>query len=174
MKIYCAGKIHHKDWRTALYSRGLDLTADPDDMGICPTGFDEYQNILPIQWPIVPIGNENHYTGPYFLTCDHGCFHGDNAHGVGADELVQHRSAVVKLCKAAIATSDAMFVWLNDSTAYGTITEIGYAAALGKRIWIYGTKRFDDMWFVYQMAAHANIDKKYTEDMLPGIVKRLK
>lgn len=175
MKIYCAGKISHKDWRTQLYfGQGIELTEDPDDEHICPTGFSQYKNLLPVSWPVVPIGFNNHYVGPYFLTCDHGCFHGPNTHGVGADELKKHRIKVVDLCKSAIALSDAMFVWLDDPTAYGTIAEIGYAAALGKKIWVYGPQRFDDMWFVYQMAGRLSINADYAEDRLPEIVRRLK
>jgi hypothetical protein len=44
-----------------------------------------------------------------------------------------------------------VFAWLDSPDAYGTVCELGYAAALGKQIWIAGPKRFRDMWFVYRL-----------------------
>ena len=56
------------------------------------------------------------------------------------------------LCAKAIQSSDLVFAWIDSPDCYGTIAEIGYAAALGKTIWIAGPRRYRDLWFVYQYA----------------------
>jgi hypothetical protein len=85
-------------------------------------------------WPLQKdaIARGVHYTGPHFISCDHGCAHGPHTHGRGDDcsgnsESAQH---TVDLCLKAIQQSTAMFAWLDDPTAHGTLIEIGYAKAL--------------------------------------------
>ena len=55
-KVYAAGKIHKNDWRPVR--RGGEL--------IDTVELEKYV-----------------YVGPFFIGCDHGCFHGDNSHGAG-------------------------------------------------------------------------------------------
>jgi very-short-patch-repair endonuclease len=92
-------------------------------------------------WPVLrnAIGGYFDYTGPYFASDDHGCFHGPTSHGCaecmdGYDTLP--RKLVVKCCLSAIARSDLIFAWIEDPTAHGTLAELGYAHALGKKILI--------------------------------------
>jgi hypothetical protein len=155
LAIYLAGKISKNDWRVPLVGGGDGLNLD--DTCCCP-GAD---TPLPDEWPVLrrAIFGFHDYTGPYFLGCDHGCFHGDDDHGLAANNgtLVQHHcdpsrpDKIVRLCRGAIERSDVVFAWLDSPDAYGTVCELGYAAALGKQIWIAGPKHFRDMWFVYRL-----------------------
>lgn len=181
MKIYLAGKVEKNDWRhTAV--RGIDE--------VC---FDLYYN--PCQeWPILPraIADKYDYCGPYFISCDHGCSHEKNSHGYGKGcganfdiELYDHvngteasRVHVTIECKKAIKASDVVFAWIDDLTAYGTLFELGYATALGKKIYLYlkkeipenpndwisileceRTYQFDDLWFtIYSIRSNGHLD----------------
>lgn len=123
--------------------------------------------------------NKHNYTGPYFIGCDHGCFHGKNTHGLGVitggeslrDCITtydkQHNEIylnineqnfalrgikTVELCKKAIEKSDLIFAWIDDKTCFGTIAEIGYAKGKNKRIWIAGSEKIEDLWFAYSLA----------------------
>lgn len=151
-RIYFGGKIAKNDWRGALGGgeEGLyDYTPRPT-------------------WPEIPVSHNFDgtcmsyvYTGPYFVSCDHGCYHGVNTHGGGlpsktralmngmvkyhggeeeyygcAGEIFHRRADVRDRCLEAIRRSDIMFVWLDSLSAYGTLIEAGYAHALGKRLWV--------------------------------------
>ncbi len=75
MKVYLAGKIGKNDWRHRFVDYRLN--------NIC-------QQLLSqptMEWPILPkaIANRHDYCGPYFISCDHGCFHGEDTHGYGAN-----------------------------------------------------------------------------------------
>jgi hypothetical protein len=138
--VYCAGKIGKNDWRHKLF---------PDLRGTLSSGFKEF-NHLP-----APRGRFA-YAGPFFVSCDHGCCHGPNEHGVAAASGTPcgvgfNRANVIKLCCEWLKGADAMFVWLDDPTAYGTLTEIGMAKA-----WLIPTfvatpltmlSTTDDLWF---------------------------
>lgn len=133
--IYLAGKIRKNDWRTGRYPIKSAWDA-LDHRGSGP-------------WPIV----REHvhgmdYVGPFFMSCDHGCAHGPETHGVGAGDVVEgaypapSRSEVIMRCLNAIERADIFFAWFgaeqdcdkNHVTAYGTLTELGYAKALKKTI----------------------------------------
>lgn len=171
MNIYLAGSIGPGDYRHRLIPelRNWDSILIGDDIQatIVETG------LIP-QWPIWrnAIFGKHNYTGPYFVSCDHGCWHGNNQHGTigggcAGDIDVPHgapsiRSQVLDRCKSAIKASDIIFGWIDSTTCYGTIAEIGYAHALGKKIYIAGQTRFNDLWFVYAMANHdATMDSAF-------------
>lgn len=100
-------------------------------------------------------------TGPFFISCDHGCYHGENSHGVGADKdmdfycsstpMTQHE--VFELCKAQINKAEVVFAYIDCEDCFGTLAEIGYAHALGKDIVIYFKNEHlqKEMWFVDKM-----------------------
>lgn len=113
-------------------------------------------------------------TGPNFVSCDHGCCHGDSLHGVGAwgypipNDEIRHASCVeaeetrygsriktVDDCLGQIRAADVMYVWAGDfHTAYGTLAEIGYARGRRKYV-IIATDDPDalkDQWFAVTMA----------------------
>lgn len=157
MKVYLAGKISKGDWRQGVVS-GLDGYGDQAS-GDSP-------------WPVLKsaICGEHDYTGPYFIGCDHGCFHGADTHGVGAygglleatgvdqapgahcSGIPSQRKDVRANCMKAIAESDVVFAWLDSLDAFGTLVEIGAAHALNKTIIIAGPAVYHDLWFAYECA----------------------
>ncbi|MCY1141568.1 hypothetical protein OWR29_26520 [Actinoplanes sp. Pm04-4] len=150
VRIYAAGKIVQNGWRTSLFP---------------VTDWAQYEDPSLRIWPdAVPIRSlpGGVYVGPHFLSDDHGCFHGTNAHGVAAGSAAcggaypgLPREEVVKRCLAAIEDCTHIFAWIDEPTAYGSLAEIGYARALGKRIYLYlpaGVQALDDLWFAMQMA----------------------
>lgn len=140
MKIYLAGKIRKfNDWREGIvYWKSRALA--PDARG----------------WPILQgaIFGEHDYTGPFHIedSRDHRCYGGNASHGVGADHEwdedhypdVPNRDCILQLCKSAILASDAVFAWIDDSGAYGTCAEIGFAAAHGKPVCVSTSYEFHE------------------------------
>jgi hypothetical protein len=163
LRIYLAGKISKSCWRHSIVA---DLRNALPDLVTCPTGGAE-----PIpEWPILrqAVFGEHHYVGPFFASCDHGCFHGEDSHGIGAQAELPHpvghhganlsaSAVVVRRCMEAVSKADLIFAWIDCLDCYGTVTEIGHAHALGKRIWIAGPRPLRDMWFVYQTAEQLNL-----------------
>jgi hypothetical protein len=145
VKIYLAGKITKNGWRESLVKELRDSFDWEDDMTQIA------------RWPVLfnGIAPDVHYTGPYFIRCDHGCYHGDNQHGVGlknggcSENYNLRQRHIIRLCKRAILDSDFVFAWIDSPDCYGTIAEIGIAHAAGVRIHIAGPARFDELWFLY-------------------------
>ncbi|QMU67109.1 DUF559 domain-containing protein [Streptacidiphilus sp. P02-A3a] len=163
--IYLAGKIAKNDWRHSL----VPLRGAWGSSGGEPEP----------DWPTISRGilGKFDYIGPFFMSDDHGCGHGSTSHGCGFSGGIcgganpaPHREKIRDLCLAAIDRADIFFAWLDDSTAYGTLVEIGYAYGRGKEIiiaspveprlsndpgelrranqdWILG-----DMWFAFSCA----------------------
>lgn len=125
MKIYLAGKIAKHDWRH-------DVVRDLRD-AFTNSGVARFVR----RWPIMrgAVLGKHDYAGPYFVACDHGCFHGPDSHGAGtqkASACDTSSEAVAggktpQLCSDAIDGADMFFAWVNDPTAYGTFLELGYA-----------------------------------------------
>jgi hypothetical protein len=59
------------------------------------------------------------------------------------------------LCLRAIDDCDVLYAWIDSTDAYGTYSEIGWAAARQKTVWLAGPREFTDLWFVYQLAGLA-------------------
>ena len=79
MKIYLAGKIGKNDWRHDIVGTCLsDACSD-----FYAYGRQDETAQIAMEWPVLPkaIFAEYDYTGPYFVACDHGCFHGIGTHG---------------------------------------------------------------------------------------------
>jgi very-short-patch-repair endonuclease len=170
--IYLAGKIGPTDWRHELL--GWELR------GAWEYDYDAEQ--MTPKWPVIKNGvlDTFDYVGPYFVSDDHGCGHGPSTHGCGndgalrcySDEVLPKRPEVRDLCLAAIDAADIVFAWLDDPTAYGTLVEIGYAKARGKKIVIaapeppetfedmggHGFELLDspinDLWFAFSCAGY--------------------
>jgi hypothetical protein len=152
MKIYLAGKIAKGDWRH-LFVPTLRTITTP---GIWQTT------------TRVPMRYGHTYTGPFFIACDHGCFHGNNKHGAGAVAGQQSPNAICRAMSVApaevidkafngIRRCDYMVVWADSdfTHAYGTHAEIGLAKAMGKKIAIIKESHvgiWDDLWFVLGLA----------------------
>jgi hypothetical protein len=143
MNIYLAGKIGKNDWRHSLV-RGLRVTSAMME-----------DNRHPL-WPILvgAIFEAHNYTGPFFISCNHGCYHGNNQHGVGRRTEgcfndPPEDGTIIQLCQNAIRKSDLVFAWIDDQTAFGTLVEIGYALGAGVRVAISGPEKQHDLWFAY-------------------------
>lgn len=147
MNIYLAGKIEKNDWRHEIF-RNLRNSQYYRGNG-------NFKDKMTVDGFL--------YNGPYFLSCDHGCYHGPNNHGrgvvtAGCGEVGDRSRDVLNKCLQWIETSDIVFVWLDSTDAYGTISEIGYAKALKKPIFIAMDEKFmnrpfsKDTWFIQTMS----------------------
>ena len=150
--VYLAGKIRQNDWRNRFCNyRGVP--SDPADIA---NGYEKKVNeYLTI-------------TGPFFISCDHGCYHGEGQHGVGALYLpfdgncmgeFYTRDDVLEICKAQIERAEIVFAYIDCQDCYGTLSEIGYAHAIGKDIIIifadYSLE--EKMWFIDKMQRNTGI-----------------
>ena len=144
-KVYLAGKIRHCGWREA-FSGYREHSMD----------FVHYDDEL-------TVNDEMIITGPFFISCDHGCYHGDGTHGVGARLTESEwsgclgdfftREDVVEICKYQIDMADIVFAYIDCFDCYGTLAEIGYAHAKGKTIIIQFSDQSikENMWFLDKM-----------------------
>lgn len=159
-KIYLAGKIKAMDWRHKLVPKlrneGLDSLGRACTFGYMLPFFD----------------NIALYTGPYFVSCDHSCYHGPGSHGCGNTRGCGYINPIspqqiISNCFSGINLCDLFFCFLNSNDAYGSLAELGYAKALGKKIWIVvdplfyqfcfyqnydNLQRKHDLWFLFGMA----------------------
>lgn len=71
----------------------------------------------------------------------------------------------------AIERSDLLFAWIDSQDVYGTIAEVGYAAALGKPTWIAGPVQFDELWLAYTMANRCYFGDDAPETALAHMLK---
>lgn len=171
MRVYLAGKINQNDWRNSLDGYRAfsvpagDVVDDENDSNAYAQDFENFFGELPVicKHPYIEV------TGPFFLSCDHGCYHGDGSHGVGAVEekdfnhgspggcegFTFSQAEVARICLNQIRKSDMVFAYINNPTCYGTLFELGYAEKAGKTIAVL----FDDpmlaeiMWFIRERAS---------------------
>ena len=66
--------------------------------------------------------------------------------------LVRAARQVKKLALAAIREADLYFAWIDTPLCAATQTEVGWANANGKMVWIAGPQAFDEMWLLYTLA----------------------
>lgn len=105
MKIYLAGKVGQNDWRNGivegLRSECADLFSDP---------------LRPWRTLHRSVAGRHHYTGPYFISCDHGCFHGESSHGYGANPVPDEYGlpACVEACAHSFNSGCATTHGYND------------------------------------------------------------
>lgn len=151
MKIYLAGKIRANCWRHTIVD-GLRYVFHDAEIEKVAGGFPVLKRA---------IFDTHDYVGPFFMSCDHGCYHKDSGHGIGAwdsesgghgtpygcsphDDELPRRSRVVQMCLDAIDRADLVFAWIDDPTCYGTLAELGYAIGKGKRVWVVFDEAEDD------------------------------
>lgn len=147
-KVYLAGKISMTDWRDAF----IDCRA-----ASCwwEGNGDIIEQFISRR---IPIDDSAIMTGPYFISCDHGCYHGDGTHGVQCDwncaGFSLKRSDVEYISRRQIDAADVVLAYINDPTCYGTLAEIGYARAKNKYIIVvYDSEDLrEKIWFVGEMA----------------------
>lgn len=165
INVYLAGKIEANGWRQEI----IDIR---DNFFGCEK--EKIRNYKTIKY------NDNiQITGPFFLSCDHSCYHGENSHGVGLSNYLPDgtrydcyaennhftEEEVKDICINQIKKSDVLFAYINDDTCYGTLFEIGYAASLGKKIIILFDlpERIKKMWFIAKNADIVKLQKVYKD-----------
>ena len=160
--VYLAGKIGVRDWRSGFH--GTDVNAA-----------DEYPASKLAELSVA-VNEELTITGPFFISCDHGCYHGDGRHGVGAVDRLHAddgdddewggccgnfftKDDVLKICKRQIDRAEILFAYIDRDDCYGTLVEIGYAHAKGKEIIIvFGDPELKkEMWFADRMQRNSGI-----------------
>ena len=149
LKIYLAGKIEQNCWRHEIV-KGL-RSATPDDV-ICgeDCDVDKFPSIIE-----GAVFCKHDYTGPFFVSCDHGCFHGENTHGSSAASHESNLPSAMGQVNAyyraldGIASCDLFFAWIDSLDCFGTLFEIGYATAIGKRVVVCTKLGFNSsqLWF---------------------------
>lgn len=154
-RIYLAGKIAPGDWRHTAVPR-LREAMHADDG--------------PWSTLKAAVLTKFDYVGPFFISCDHGGFHGPASHGVGAggtdccESVGLHRSVVAQRCMDAIERADLFYAWLDDLTAFGTLAEIGYASGRARQHSFpiivatpVGGNHEHDLWFSLQLYGVSHI-----------------
>jgi hypothetical protein len=133
-KLYLAGKIRKDCWRHKLV-----------------TGLREHH------WSLGHLLQDNFtYVGPFFVGCDHGCYHQSNSHGNGIGcwpDRDTDQQEVGRLCREAVSNADLVFCFINSKDCYGTLAEIERAHVFGIRVVIafapgIASEQNNDMWFV--------------------------
>jgi hypothetical protein len=171
--VYLAGKIGKNDWRHELVEE------------LRSYGSNELYEDPTKEWPILPNAIEGgfSYSGPFFIACDHGCSHGENTHGYDEgclgpafyDEIkrrdnTQRKVHIAEQCRKALERSDYVFAWIDDLTAYGTLFELGYAKALGKKIFLAIPEHFHDereLWFSFISIESSSNNRVLRTDRTP-------
>jgi len=164
VNYYFAGKIEKHGWRESIVGtdrQGVShlryAVSDPETGWV----FDP-DAVIEEKWPVIALSETENYVGPFFVGCDHGCYHGPRQHGNGvdgrgcySDGTVPHirQFAIHELCLWTIAIrTDIVFAWIDSDDVFGTFAEIAYAAALNKEIWIATDKINPELWFIYHYA----------------------
>jgi hypothetical protein len=144
--VYFAGKVSKDGFRQQIFGSR-----------VMSEGIKKYQ-VGNDTWVI--------YGGPFAISNDHGTWHGDGSHGWGTGddhiesggfvddngryvkaEYQEHgmfylnskycdKNDVVKRCLRQIEKCDAVHAYIDSNDCHGTLVELGYAAALGKPIYI--------------------------------------
>jgi len=183
-KLYLAGKVSKNGWRSSIVP-GI-ATWPHRNNG------DDGNALVKNEWWDLPIRFESSgeyfdYIGPFFMSCDHGCYHGSGTHGIAnsedcrgvlynkfgeqfpshhdvmvariSEDCVEHE--VVRRCLGAINRTDLIFAWIERGDCYGTLAELGYAHAKGKHILVgfASEKAKAAMWFLNRMALYSYVDR---------------
>lgn len=133
---------------------------------------------------------ERAHMGPAYFICT-GPFarlgsHGQHEYGMLPHCTDERRTSIVKQCVRAIAKSDLVCVHLSTPDAYGTLAEIGYAAAIGKKISLTISNELvsycrsengsapHDLWFVTEMARTAYVNNfKEAQEVHASIINSM-
>lgn len=152
VRVYLCGPIAKSDWRHKLVPDLRDALSDH-----CNYRDMVRQNIAYELETITPGIVCN---GPWFVSCDHGCGHGKNTHGVDGDQCCGDPSHYMDrrdvFCSALsrIEHAHAVFAYFDRREAYGSCVEICHAHMVGKPVFVGFPRRGrvrDDMWFPAQM-----------------------
>jgi hypothetical protein len=121
--IYFAGKIGKNDWRHLIVPELRGAIFDGDDAALFNPTF-----VLRCAGFV--------YGGPFFVSCDHGCWHTMGKHGseTGCSGERNGRQQIFDVSLARIALADHVFAFIENADAFGTALEIGFAHSLDKPI----------------------------------------
>ena len=156
-RVYVAGKISKNDFRHRLVP------------GLANHAFGQ-EEIVTLDFI---------YVGPFFVSCDHGCYHGKGTHGVTnelgcAEELEHTRLDVISKNNAAIDSADLVFAYITATDCHGTMVEIGRVTnnLFRPRLAIAFAPGvpFDDFWYGAKQADSLYYDVR--ECCLPGLLAR--
>lgn len=163
--VYLAGKISLCDWRMPIVGYRCGGLYGGDNVDITKYRIKylcKNKNESTVQ--------EVTITGPWFLACDHGCYHGDNSHGLGINKLGCNianddnysEREVYDICLKQIDNSNLVFAYIDDDTCYGSIYEISYAISHDKYVVIIFANEnlMSDMWFICQGADIVDVLKE--------------
>lgn len=164
-RVYLAGKIGKNDWRHDVVS-GLRGAWGEDLVGGAALTDQE-------PWPVLAgavLNGRADYVGPYFVSCDHGCTHNARSHAVegGCVTLAETRNEytnkvqIFSRCLLSILSADLVMGWINSPDCYGTLVELGFAAAHGKPVVVGFDQNelgdlVDDFWFLQQLASNDGV-----------------
>ena len=155
-KVYLAGKIRQTCWRHLLID-GL-RNHSWNDGALTQVDFD--------------------YLGPFFTSCNHGCYHRDSSHGAGigcTPDFDIHAWCIAQYCRHAVQQSDLVFAYIESSDCYGTIAELERAHTKNIPVVIafapgLATPIANDFWFVCTLARSVIYD--VDESQLPALLRR--
>jgi len=103
------------------------------------------------------------YNGPFFISCDHKCHHGEASHGVlgiGCEvDFNETRRTVFKRNQAALKASDVIFAYIDASDCYGTLIELGWASCAGIPIFLAFAPSIDlnEFWYAHELVARSHL-----------------
>lgn len=156
-RVYLAGKIRKSCWRHGLVSGLRDH-----------------------HWGLGPLVQKNFICiGPFFISCDHGCYHQRNTHGISNHQLGAcppdinfGPPQVAALCRQKVSEADLVFCFIDSPDCYGTVAEIERAHVFGIPVVIafapdIAEPEKNDFWFISQPASKVFFD--ITEEKLPTI-----
>ncbi len=151
-RVYLAGKIDKNDWRHRLVPGLRDHLIDDG-----------------------PLRTESFiYMGPFFISCDHGCFHGPNKHGVrgGCSEGALTELQIIERSYAAIRSADLIFAYITAQDCLGTVNELTYAMTIGKPVVMAFARGVSsrEFWFTARTATAVHIN--ITDRTLPSLLQK--
>ena len=159
VRIYLAGKIRNweDDWRHSIFQHSF-----------LPNRYESswvetllYENAFRThEFPISKNALQGGFdcTGPYFAGKHSNAEMVGSPHGLevrtGNDHDPCDAQRVTELCRNAINQSHWVFAWIASGDAYGTLFELGYAAAKGKRLFVsFASEALRQaMWFAANLA----------------------
>lgn len=150
-RIYLAGKISKNDWRHTLVPA---LRGHRHEDG--------HIEML-----------DHVYTGPFFVGCDHGCYHGPNTHGAMARQdagLKRRQIQVIDRCLDGVRQCDVLLAYITAPDAYGTLCEIELALQTGKHVVLVFAPGIDDRDYWFLTARAHGVNTGITLGMLPGVL----
>ncbi len=125
LRVFCAGKVESvkSDWRLSLlWHRNFFFDTQEQYLNN-PNG------------TTLEMVEGCRYVGPF-------SYDGCGGHGSGNPRIVgnhgssQYPERVVSDCQQRIQSCDVVFAWIDSEDCFGTLVELGYAAALNKEIWV--------------------------------------